>query len=161
MLLWPVGFVLHVTEIETFEMPTERQFLILLVNGVIGTMLSEAMWLWYGVQYYRCHQYCTHSTIISHSICRACFLTSSLVGTLAITLQIPMSMLFDVLVKGEHFPISFYVGSIPMFVSLIAVAALLQHDDTDPLLRFCKIIYRKVCHCRRPSVVRYVHSVGV
>lgn len=46
MLLWPVGFVLHVTEIETFEMPTQRQFLVLLVNGVVGTMLSEAMWLW-------------------------------------------------------------------------------------------------------------------
>lgn len=46
VLLWPVGFVLHVTDIEKFEIPTQRQFLVLLVNGVVGTMLSEALWLW-------------------------------------------------------------------------------------------------------------------
>lgn len=50
VLLWPVGFVLHFTEIEVFEIPTERQVIVLLVNGLIGTMLSEALWLWYVMQ---------------------------------------------------------------------------------------------------------------
>lgn len=85
---------------------------------------------------------------------RACFMTSSIIGTIAMTLQIPLSMMFDVLVKGKTFPLLFYVGALPMCLSLVAVALLLRNDDSDPLLRFCQIVYRKVCHCRQPGVVR-------
>lgn len=40
-------FVLNFTQIEQFELPNHRQFLVLVVNGLIGTVLSEALWLWY------------------------------------------------------------------------------------------------------------------
>lgn len=91
---------------------------------------------------------------IQSTLYRACFLTSSIIGTIAMTLQIPLSMLFDVLLKGKTFPLLFYVGALPMCLSLVAVALLLRNDDSDPLLRFCQIVYRKVCHCRQPIVVR-------
>lgn len=46
LLMWPVFFVLNFTQIEIFELPNHRQFLILFLNGFIGTVLSEALWLW-------------------------------------------------------------------------------------------------------------------
>lgn len=46
LLLWPVFFVFNFTQIEVFEWPSQRQWLLLLLNGLIGTVLSEALWLW-------------------------------------------------------------------------------------------------------------------
>lgn len=45
--MWPVFFILHFTNIEQFELPNQQQLLVLLINGLIGTVLSEALWLWY------------------------------------------------------------------------------------------------------------------
>lgn len=46
LLMWPIFFVLNFTQIEVFELPNHRQFLVLFFNGLIGTVLSEALWLW-------------------------------------------------------------------------------------------------------------------
>lgn len=46
LLLWPLFLVLNFTQIEPFEMPNKKQFLILFLNGLIGTVISEALWLW-------------------------------------------------------------------------------------------------------------------
>lgn len=130
LLLWPLFFVLNFSQIEVFELPNRRQFIVLFINGFIGTVLSEALWLW------------------------GCFLTSSLIGTLAMTLQIPLSMVFDIVLRQKTYPLLFYLGSIPMFLSVIFVALLVKFDDSDPLLRFFKITYRKLCNLRRKTVVR-------
>jgi solute carrier family 35 protein F5 len=50
--------ILHVAQRETFELPNSRQWEFLIINGLIGTVVSELLWLW------------------------GCFLTSSLVGAL-------------------------------------------------------------------------------
>lgn len=46
LLMWPVFFVLNFTQIESFELPNKRQFVVLFLNGFVGTVLSEAIWLW-------------------------------------------------------------------------------------------------------------------
>lgn len=46
LLLWPLFLVLNFTQLEPFEMPNKKQFLILFLNGLIGTVISEALWLW-------------------------------------------------------------------------------------------------------------------
>lgn len=46
LLLWPVFFILHFLQIESFELPNQTQFAILFLNGLVGTVLSEALWLW-------------------------------------------------------------------------------------------------------------------
>lgn len=46
LLLWPLFLVLNFTQLEAFEMPNKKQFLILFLNGLIGTVISEALWLW-------------------------------------------------------------------------------------------------------------------
>lgn len=95
-----------------------------------------------------------HHSSSTVSVFRSCFLTSSLIGTIGITLQIPLSMLFDVIFKGKSFSTMFYEGMMPMCASLIFVSILMKNDDSDPLLRLLKIAYRKICECRRPNVVR-------
>lgn len=89
---------------------------------------------------------------------RSCFLTSSLIGTIAMTLQIPLAMLFDVVFKSKIFPSLFYFGTIPMCASLLFVGFLIENEDSDPLWRFIKVAHRKFILCRQPSVVRWVHT---
>lgn len=101
----------------------------------------------------------THFESILFLFCRSCFLTSSLIGTIGMTLQIPLAMLFDVVFKSKTFSTLFYFGTIPMCGSLIFVGILMKNEDSDPLLRFIKIFYRKLCQCRRPNVVRYVEKM--
>jgi drug/metabolite transporter (DMT)-like permease len=55
-----------------------EQWLAMLLNGLVGTVLSELLWLF------------------------GCFYTSSLVATLAISLTIPLTMIADVLVKAAR-----------------------------------------------------------
>ena len=47
ILLFPMLFILHYTNTETFEFPpTTNVWTLLLVNGFVGTVLSELLWLW-------------------------------------------------------------------------------------------------------------------
>jgi solute carrier family 35, member F5 len=46
ILLWPLFLILNFSQLEPFEMPNRRQFLVLFFNGMIGTVISEALWLW-------------------------------------------------------------------------------------------------------------------
>lgn len=131
LIMWPLVLFVNFSRVEPFEMPNRKQFLILFLNGLIGTVVSEALWLW------------------------GCFLTSSLIGTLAITLQIPLSMLMDVLIRGKTYPTMFYLGSIPVAISVVFVAILLKYEDSDPVLMLLKLGYRKLFRIQcRPQVLR-------
>lgn len=46
ILLWPMFFILHYGHWEEFEWPNSHQWTFLIVNGLIGTVLSEVLWLW-------------------------------------------------------------------------------------------------------------------
>lgn len=46
LLFWPIVLILNFSQIEVFELPNRRQFIVLLLNGIIGTVVSEALWLW-------------------------------------------------------------------------------------------------------------------
>lgn len=129
-LMWPLFFVLNFSRIEPFQLPNQKQFAVLFLNGLVGTVLSEALWLW------------------------GCLLTSSLIATLTMALQIPISMLFDLVLRNKTYPPLFYAGAAPMFLAIAIVAFLTKNDDVDPLLRFFKIVYRKLWICRKTHVVR-------
>ena len=46
-VLLPVVVVWHFTGIETFELPPNNEvWTLLLINGFVGTVLSELLWLW-------------------------------------------------------------------------------------------------------------------
>ena len=46
LFLWPGFFILHYSHYETFQWPDGRQWMFIVINGVIGTVLSEFLWLW-------------------------------------------------------------------------------------------------------------------
>lgn len=102
---------------------------------------------------------CAIDVIIILFLCfRGCFLTSSLIGTLAMTLQIPLAMLLDMIFRKKIYPLMFYLGSLPMFLSLIFVSMLMKYDDCDPVMKFIKLAYRKLRICRQTSIVRFVYD---
>ncbi|KAK3083091.1 hypothetical protein FSP39_013752 [Pinctada imbricata] len=78
LFLWPGILILHYSKQETFQWPNGEQWLFIAINGIIGTVLSELLWLW------------------------GCFLTSSLIATLSLSLTIPLTMLADVVLKGDR-----------------------------------------------------------
>lgn len=70
------------------------------------------------------------------------------------TLQIPISMVLDMILRNKVYPLNFYLGSIPMMLSLVFVAFLMKFDDSDPVLKGMKYVYRKIIYCRRTNVVK-------
>lgn len=128
VLLWPGLLMCHFTGTETFELPSVKQWEMLVVNGLIGTVLSELLWLW------------------------GCFYTSSLLATLAIGLNIPLSILADVLWRQKKYDMFFVVGTLPMFFSFFLITMLTHYEDWDPLMDVCKIVWHKAraLFCCRP-----------
>jgi len=123
LFLWPLFFVLHFSNHEHFDLPTKEQILAMLVNGIVGTVLSELLWLF------------------------GCFYTSSLIATLSISLTIPLTTFADVMVKRVAYDKLFYIGSIPMFVSFFLVAMVSHWNNWDPMLEGLIGIWSKMKAC--------------
>ncbi|ALC42011.1 CG8195 [Drosophila busckii] len=130
LLLWPILFILHFTRIESFELPSQGQFALLFLSGFLCTVLGVALWLW------------------------GCFLTSSLVGTLSLSLQIPLRIAIAALINDKEFNSIFCLGTLALILALLLVVLLLRNDESDPLMKLFKIVYRKICGCHKPNVVR-------
>ncbi|XP_064646620.1 solute carrier family 35 member F5-like isoform X2 [Lineus longissimus] len=128
IILWPGFFILHYSKAEVFEWPTKMDWVYLVANGVIGTVLSEILWLW------------------------GCFLTSSLMGTLSLSLTIPLTMIADTVMKNVSYTWMFYVGSGPVFISFFAVTVLSHYENWDPVLLGVKKLIHCVCR-KRASVL--------
>ncbi|XP_041374495.1 solute carrier family 35 member F5-like [Gigantopelta aegis] len=120
LVLWPGFLILHYTKCEVFEWPNGQQWLLIAVNGLVGTIFSEFLWLW------------------------GCFLTSSLIATLSLSLTIPMTMMADVLMKGVGYSWLFYLGSVPVFISFFAISFLTHYENWDPVLLGVKKILHVV-----------------
>ena len=125
LFLWPLFFIFHFTNHERFEMPNKPQIVAMLINGVVGTVLSELLWLF------------------------GCFYTSSLIATLSISLTIPLTTFADVLVKRVVYDYLFYIGSIPMFVSFFLVAMVSHWNNWDPVLECLQAGWARLCGCCR------------
>ncbi|XP_059488218.1 solute carrier family 35 member F5 [Neocloeon triangulifer] len=125
--LWPVVAAFHALGLEKFEWPTRPQWAVMFLNGLIGTVLSEVLWLW------------------------GCLLTCPLVGTLALTLTVPLSFLADALLWQVHYPLRVYIGAIPMVAALVWAGILSSPSPNgeratprDPLARWILIGWTKL-----------------
>ncbi|KAJ1671749.1 hypothetical protein GGF38_000562 [Coemansia sp. RSA 25] len=100
LLLWPGFIILHYTGIETFQLPhSGSMWLMIGVNALIGTFLSDYLWL------------------------LAMLMTSPLVVTLGLSLTIPLSMAGDILLKDLNVSLPYYIGAL-MILSAFIVANL-------------------------------------
>ncbi|KAG7256040.1 hypothetical protein CRUP_015244, partial [Coryphaenoides rupestris] len=128
LLLWPGFLVLHFTGFESFELPSQLVWTYILVNGLIGTVLSEFLWLW------------------------GCFLTSSLVGTLALSLTIPLSILADICMQKARFSWLFFMGAVPVFLSFFIATLLCHYNNWDPVMVGLRRLFAFIC--RKPRIHR-------
>ncbi|KAG7158844.1 Solute carrier family 35 member F5-like 3 [Homarus americanus] len=119
IILWPGFPLLDVFGWETFQLPNLQHLFYMSVNGLVGTVLSELLWLW------------------------GCFLTSSLMATLSLSLTIPLTMFVDIWLKGIKYSLLIYIGAIPMMTSFIAVSLLTHYESWDPLMDGMKYLHRK------------------
>ncbi|XP_051937978.1 solute carrier family 35 member F5-like isoform X2 [Hippocampus zosterae] len=117
LLLWPGFLLLHYTGFEAFELPSQLVWAYILVNGLIGTVLSEFLWLW------------------------GCFLTSSLIGTLALSLTIPLSILADIFMQKVRFSWTFFAGAVPVFLSFFITTLLCHYNNWDPVMVGLRRLY--------------------
>lgn len=163
-LLWPLFFILHYGKVEEFEWPSSHQWTFLIINGLIGTVLSEALWLWYESYKFLFNKFKMKNFLfkmikINFWTFRGCFLTSSLIATLAISLTMPMSMIADVLLKKIEYPCIFYLGTIPMILAFLTVSLLCHYDNWDPVLDLIKRMY--IWFCRRSRSIRYIINLNL
>ncbi|XP_062861871.1 solute carrier family 35 member F5-like [Trichomycterus rosablanca] len=125
LMLWPGFLLLHYYGLELFEMPSQLVITYILINGLIGTVLSEFLWLW------------------------GCFLTSSLIGTLALSLTIPLSILTDICLQKASFSWLFFAGAIPVFLSFFMTALLCHYNNWDPAMVAVRRLYSFICRKHR------------
>ncbi|KAJ8256004.1 hypothetical protein COCON_G00198680 [Conger conger] len=125
LLLWPGFFLLHYTGFEAFELPSKLVWMYIIINGLIGTVLSEFLWLW------------------------GCFLTSSLIGTLALSLTIPLSIIADMCMQKARFSWLFFAGAIPVFLSFFIAALLCHYNNWDPVMVGLRRVFAFVCRKHR------------
>lgn len=125
LLLWPGFFLLHYTGFEDFEFPNKVVWMCIIVNGLIGTVLSEFLWLW------------------------GCFLTSSLIGTLALSLTIPLSIIADICMQKVQFSWLFFAGAIPVFFSFFIATLLCHYNNWDPVMVGIRRIFAFICRKHR------------
>ncbi|KAM4025001.1 solute carrier family 35 member F5 isoform 2-T4 [Anomaloglossus baeobatrachus] len=126
LLLWPGFFLLHYTKFEAFEFPNKLVWIYLVINGLVGTVLSEFLWLW------------------------GCFLTSSLVGTLALSLTIPLSIIADICMQKVRFSWLFFAGALPVFISFFIVTLLCHYNNWDPVMVAVRRVFAFICRKHRP-----------
>ncbi|XP_075251292.1 solute carrier family 35 member F5-like isoform X2 [Convolutriloba macropyga] len=109
VLIGPGLYVFHALGWEKFELPPPDTLGYIVINGLVGTVLSEFLWLW------------------------GCFLTSSLAATLSLSMTTPLSMLTDAVFRHQHFSWHLYVGSVPVVLSFFLVTIFQQYNNWDPL----------------------------
>eukprot|EP00744_Colponema_vietnamica_P012593 GILI01017674.1.p1 GENE.GILI01017674.1~~GILI01017674.1.p1 ORF type:complete len:456 (+),score=99.75 GILI01017674.1:95-1369(+) len=96
--LWPLFFILNALNAEVFEFPSSQTLLFLAANGVFGTVISNFLW--------------------AHAV----LLLSPLVGTLGLSLSIPIALVTDSFLNGTHFPLLYLLGSGMVLTGFVVVA---------------------------------------
>ncbi|EEQ32325.1 thiamine-repressible mitochondrial transport protein THI74 [Microsporum canis CBS 113480] len=97
VILWPGFIVLHYTGIEPFTLPPTRfVFLIVLVNAIIS-FASDICWAF------------------------ALLLTSPVIVTIGLSLNIPLSLLGQIIIQHKYATGMYWLGATLVFVSFIVV----------------------------------------
>jgi solute carrier family 35 protein F5 len=88
LLFWPLFFLFDAIGLEHFSWPSgSRTWILLVLNGLLGTALSEFLWL------------------------RASLLTSPLVATVGLSLMTPVVLVFDTFL-GLKLTVGYIIGSL-------------------------------------------------
>jgi solute carrier family 35 protein F5 len=113
LLMWPFFLLLHWTGVETFAWPPVEVLGWLLLNGFIGTVLSDWLWL------------------------QSMLLTTPLVSTLGLSLTIPFALFFDLFIEHRSFKLAYLGGSALTLVGFVVttLAENKTHKEAKQLRR--------------------------
>eukprot|EP00871_Galdieria_phlegrea_P002253 jgi/Galph1/3028/GphlegSOOS_G1656.1 len=103
--LIPLLFVWDGFQWETFDRPSFTSFLWLVINALIGTVLSDYLWA------------------------IAVVFTSPVLATMALSLTIPLSTCFDALGNQTQFSFLYMVGALCVFSGFIGLALENRKDE--------------------------------
>lgn len=85
---WPFLILLHFMGWEKFELPSRNALGLLIANGLIGTVLSDLLWM-KSVQF-----------------------TTPVIATLSLALSVPLSFFSDIIIQGIQFSVPYIIGAI-------------------------------------------------
>ena len=97
LIMWPLGFILHFTGVEVFAVPSLKVLGFLAVNGIVGTVISDYLWI------------------------LAVLLASPVIATVGLSLTIPLSMIADSILHTETFSAMYIVGAILTLMGFVFV----------------------------------------
>lgn len=103
LLMWPGFFLLHFTNIESFQLPPTRFVLVILLCNAASSLLSDFCWAY------------------------AMLLTSPLVVTVGLSLTIPLSLVGQMVLSGLYMGISYWFGAAVVVASFIFI----NHEVKD------------------------------
>lgn len=97
LLLWPGLIILHLTKIETFELPPTRGILTIVLVNSASSLVSDFCWAY------------------------AMLLTSPLVVTVGLSLTIPLSLVGQMVLDKQYSSAGYWVGAAIMFIAFIFI----------------------------------------
>lgn len=129
VLLWPGMVILHLTNIEKFELPpTNRILTIVLVNSA-SSLVSDFCWAY------------------------SMLLTSPLIVTVGLSLTIPLSLIGQMVLDKQYSSPLYWVGAIIMVISFIFINHEDKKDEESGLQGAEPVLsVRESFHSRRSSV---------
>ncbi|KAG5929872.1 hypothetical protein E4U53_002351 [Claviceps sorghi] len=104
LLLWPIFFILHWTNIEPFEMPTTGTVLTIIVVNSVASFVSDICWAF------------------------AMLLTTPLVVTVGLSLTIPLSLIGEMVQYGQYSSFVYWIGAAVVFVSFVFISHESRED---------------------------------
>ena len=96
-VLWVPLPLLHLCRVEEFSVPSGRTMGLLVLNALIGSVLSDYLWA------------------------KSVVLTSALIGTIALSLTVPLSLAFDAVFRGMKITPKYALGALLVVSGFVVV----------------------------------------
>ncbi|PNY26004.1 vacuolar membrane protein [Tolypocladium capitatum] len=97
LLLWPLFFILHWTNVERFEMPPTGTVWIIIAANSLSSFISDISWAF------------------------AMLLTTPLVVTVGLSLTIPLSLVGEMIQYGQYSSAVYWIGAAVVFMSFVFI----------------------------------------
>src|SRR5262249_32888263 len=102
LLLWPVFIILHLTGIETFELPPDRRVTMIVLVNSMTSLVSDFCWAY------------------------AMLFTSPLLFTFGLSLTIPLSLIGQIVLDQQYSSALYWIGACVVLVSFIFI----NHEES-------------------------------